>query len=319
MTDHLASAIIGSPTGRPRTATIAATGAGDIATAITSAGQVIACVDDVRGWRHIVFDPVSVEWDQAGVPHVVRSLARRPTQGTVTAYAADSSGPAGTVDAGGLSWSARFLSTVAVGDTVQLEWTPAGPLGWRGAAVAAMLPDGVTQYAAPDRAAALPGSPAAAPDPRIDQTVRAVQSGSHDGGHWLTGDTLAQGTPAGGSATAGLWCYGGGLSWLTGRTIVSATIDLRRTASGGRAAQVILMAHTAQTMADDPAWVGSAFGGPTLLPGESATFAIPPSALAALTTGAASGIGIVGSDWCDIAGIGATITSGRLHIVSRTD
>lgn len=322
MTDHLADAIIGPAPARPRTATVASTGARDEATQLIVAGRPVACIDEVRDWRHIVNDPVAVEWDDVGIPHVVRTLARRPHTGTVASVATDTWGTWGVVTADGLSWTVRMIGTPAVGDQVELAWNATGCVAWQGARPPQMLPDGTTHTAPPATAPGLPGVIADGPDPATDATVQAVQSATVLGTAWqLAGraDTLTQGSATGGAATSGCWCYGGGLDFLTGRTIVAASVDVTRTDAGGIPAQLVFRLHTAQTLADTPSWVGGRMVGPSILPGERASVDLPPQSLGALVTGAAHGIGVIGDQWADLAGVGVTVTSGALHLVTRTD
>lgn len=322
MTDHLADAIVGPTSWHPRTATVAATDAADHASQLLVAGRPVACIDEMWDWRHVVNDPVAIDWDQVGVPHVIRSLAHRPSTGTVTTVGTDTWGTHGAVTGSdGLSWTVRIIGSPAVGDSVQIMWNGTGGVAWRGARPAQMLPDGVTVATPPDRAPGLPGVIADSPDPATDVVVRAVQSASLTGGVWrLAGqaDTVTQGSPTGADPASGAWLYAGGLDFLAGRTITSAAIDVTRTDAGGIPAVLVFQLHTAATLADTPSWVGSQWTGPQILPGEHLTVDLPPQHLGALITGAACGIGVVGDQWADLAGVGVTVTSGALHLVTRT-
>jgi hypothetical protein len=151
--------------------------------------------------------------------------------------------------------------------------------------------------------------------------VQAVQTGTIRDGAWRmdgASDRLVQGAQTAlETASSGVWLYGGGLDFLTGRIITGLSAELRRLDTGRGAAQVAFRFHDARTTADIPAWIGDPIPGPTLLPGETVTFPLPLESLAPLAAGTAHGLGIVGDQWCELAGIGTTVTSGRLHITSR--
>lgn len=332
MTDHLASAITGAPAARPRVGVVAAIGrqsgdGADIATQVQAGEQQIYVIDECVNWRHEVGDPVALEWGADNTCYVVRPLVRRPHYGTVTKVEAFSNTVnCNFTDDTGAAWRGNVVGTTpAVGDRVEVMWTVQGAmcvkaLWW----TEGPHPDMTTPWrVAPPaiQTSGLPDVVPTQPDPRFEATVQAVQSGSIRDGAWRAdgaADRLIQGAQTSlEPVSAGAWLYSGGLDFLAGRVITAATLDLRRLDTGSRAAQVMLRLHSGQTTAGTPAWVGEAMPGPVLRPGEQASFDLPPATLAPLTTGAAHGIGIAGTDWCEIAGVGATVTSGRLHITSR--
>lgn len=333
VTDHLAAAIT-SHIDRPRVGIVAdiwrpdGWGHADLADAVQVGEQVIDCVDECVNWRHEIGDPVAIEWGDDGICYIVRPLARRPRQGTVTkveTYANTVNVTFTDVD-GTTTWHGNAVGTTpAVGDRVEVMWTVQGAMCvkalWWGEG---MHPDMTMPWfvAAPDtQTSGLPDIVPTEPDPRFDTLVQAVQSGTIRDGAWRmdgASDRLVQGAQSVlEKASSGVWLYGGGLDFLSGRIITGLSVELRRLESGRGAVPITFRLHDARTTADTPAWIGDLIPGPVLHPGESVDFALPLSALGPIVSGAAHGIGVVGDRWCEIAGIGATVTSGRLHITSR--
>lgn len=320
MTDPLASAILTRPVW-PRTAVVAEVAqligrTFGAATAVTMAGQTIPCVDETTGWVHEPGDVVAIDVVD-GTVHVTRSLEDRPSVGVVATVAA---GYATVTDDAGDAWWASILpgQTVKVGTQVSILWG-----GFGGVIMPALVPVAIraSQRTIPsEQTSALPGLIPTGPDPATDVTVPAVETGSLVGGTWQDsgdGDRPTQGSPTGDTGSLGCWLYAGGLDWLAGRTIDTATIQIGRVAGQGIAVAPVFQCHTAQTTADTPTWVGSTLTGPSLLPGEQATITLPASFLAPITAGAAHGIGIVGGDWCACDGVATTVASGLLHITSH--
>lgn len=331
VTDHLAAAIT-SHIDRPRVGIVAeinrnVVDGADYAGTVQVGEQVINCVDECVNWRHEVGDPVSLEWGDDGTCYVVRPLARRPHQGTVTKVETFTNSVNVTfTDVDGTAWQGNVVGTTpAVGDGVEVMWTVQGAmcakaLWWS----EGMHPDMTMPWAAtaPEiQTSGLPGIVPTAPDQRFDTLVQAVQSGTIRDGAWRmdgASDRLVQGAQTAlENPSMGVWLFGGGLDFLSGRIITGLSVELRRLESGRGAVPITFRLHDARTTADTPAWVGDPIPGPVLHPGETADFALPPAALGPIVSGAAHGIGVVGDGWCEIAGIGTTVTSGRLHITSR--
>lgn len=128
--------------------------------------------------------------------------------------------------------------------------------------------------------------------------VSPIETRSYRNGDWRTdNDDVYQGQYGGGGNHTGAVFYGTKPRSLTGATVTSATIKVKRISGGIYAPQptiMRLMTHT--TRPGGAPTLGSTTAGPSVAVGESATFTIPDSWAQAMVDGTAGSFAFFDSD-----------------------
>ena len=325
MTDDLASVVARRSPTRPRTGVVAATHAGSGVVPVMVGGVVIDAVSELPDSVLHTGDPVIVEASTTGAVRIVRSLAWRPTVGTITAVQTDIAGTIQTVTVqathptrGTCTLTARTTATVATMAQVQIRWTGEGAivspiLGSAGPLASTIRWDHATTDPATQATAGLPDDE---DDSTPSTTVRAIDSATW-AGHWDDSDTLTQGSLVDGATTLACWLYGAHIDAVAGWQVSSASVHIVRSMAGSGPATLHLVAHTASDRLDSPSTIGPTVDVGPILPGEHLDVDIPLQLAQQLADGTAQGIAVTASgatDWCQLIGAGTDITSGLLTI-----
>lgn len=324
MTDDLAAMVARRPVSRPRTGVVAATHAGAGVVPVMVGGVVIDALSELPDSVLHTGDPVIVEASTTGPVRIVRSLAWRPTVGTITAVQKDIAGTIQTVTVkathptrGTCTLTARTTATVATMARVQIRWTGEGAIVSPIIGAAGPLTS-VIEWSTPQPAQAyadtsLPEDDVTGPDTVV---LSAVDSGTW-GGSWSDSDIITQGSLTGADGGLGCWLYDARVDAIAGWTVTGASLHIVRSPAGDGPAAVHVVAHTASSRLSTPTVVGDPVAAGTVLPGETADLPLPAAMVQQLADGTAQGLAVVASgatDWCQLIGAGTDITSGQITI-----
>ena len=174
----------------------------------------LAVYNGVPSWVHVPGDPVMV---RKSTMTIESTLASRPQSATVTGV----SGTLITVTAAGLTWSARAITAPGMGDVVALAW------GSEGAVVIGTI-SGTIPTPTGTAPADLPTS-----NTQMTLTFRPTESGTYRSGtrRGDAGSNLYQGhwiAPNNSNDSTGIWCYGDSWGAVRGKTVVAASITVKR-------------------------------------------------------------------------------------------
>lgn len=164
--------------------------------------------------------------------------------------------------------------------------------------------------------------PTPAPKPTVVRgtlVVPAVETRSYRGSWRTDTDDVYQGEYAGNGNHTGCAFYGSKPRSLSGATVTSATVRMRRRSAGGVAADrsLTLRLVTQSTRPSGAPTLGSSTAGPSLRWGESTTFTIPDSWAQAMVDGTAGGLAVFesgGSPYMILDGRGRFSSSFTLTI-----
>lgn len=152
-------------------------------------------------------------------------------------------------------------------------------------------------------ATTVPGDNTSAPDPNPGTktgtlVVSPVETRSYRNGSWRTDNTdVYQGEYGGWGNHTGCAFYGTKPASLTGATVTSATIRVRRERGGAYAAQSTTMWLVTQaTRPSGAPTLGSSTGGPSLAVGGETTFSVPTSWAQSMVNGTAGGLAFYEAD-----------------------
>lgn len=164
--------------------------------------------------------------------------------------------------------------------------------------------------------AAAPTSPVNQPGPSAQPTgvtgalvVTPVETRSYRNGSWRTDNsTVYQGQYGGGGNHTGCVFYGSAPRSLSGATVLSASIQVRREQGGAFAAGGSTMRlMTDATRPSGAATLTSTTAGPSLAVDRSTVFAVPTAWVQSMVDGTAGGLGFFdadGSPYVRFAGVG---------------
>lgn len=143
--------------------------------------------------------------------------------------------------------------------------------------------------------------PTPAPKPTVVRgtlVVPAIETRSYRGSWRTDTDDVYQGEYGGNGNHTGCAFYGSKPRSLSGATVTSATVRLRRRSAGGaaKAQSLTLRLVTQSTRPSGAPTLGSSTDGPNLAWGQSSTFTIPDSWAQAMVDGTAGGLAIFESD-----------------------
>ncbi|QGH74506.1 minor tail protein [Arthrobacter phage Kuleana] len=285
---------------------------------VTSGGRRLVNVDGVNldaTWADplVVDDGDSVDVEIRGgaeglkVTHVLSrtTLQPRPRTGTVTAVPAGSSTI--TVSAGGVSYSAEFIGTYAVGNVVHLDW-------------GAGRPRVIGKFSSTAPAAPPPAPPPPPPPAPTTGSLSgtAIKSGTiwGPGGwdSWAGGrENVFQGD-YGYGPVHGAWFYGTRFKTLAGRTITRIRFRTGARLPAGASGSPVAFNFYTHTSSSRPAGdvtrTGSVFS-KTINPGQGPTWIdLPLSFAPALLAG--GGIAISGGAYAGMKGRVEQVDSGAL-------
>lgn len=314
----------------PRTGIVSGNHAGPGIMSVIVNGSQLDAVNEMAGWWHQDGDIVIVEPSPVGPIRVVRSLAYRPTFGTLLSLNMANANDIRdvTVQAthptlGDCTFTALPGSGyLSAGSAVSIEWTIDGAVangtrGWT-----RKLPPDIAWNVQPDNPAqattALPDV-LTPPDDPTTVTLQAVDSGTWDGS-WSADDTLIQGSMTGTEATLACWLYDAHIDAVSSWPAASAEITIIRGGESEIPATIHLVGHTASTRSDTPSPVGDPVDAGVWLPGETRTIPLPATITQQLLTGAAQGVGVTATgaaDMTSLAGVGTDVTSGQITMTRR--
>lgn len=315
----------------PRTGIVSGNHAGPGIMSVVVNGSTLDAVNEMVGWWHQDGDIVIVESSPVGPIRVVRSLAYRPTFGTVASL---NMADANTIQdvtvaathptLGSCTFTALPGSGyLSMGSAVSIEWTIDGAVangtrGWT-----RKLPPDISWQTPPSdpmqATTALPDV-LTPPDDPTTVTLLATESGTWDGG-WSASDSLIQGSMTSTEATLACWLYSAHIDAVAGWGSASAQITIIRAGEGESPAAIHLVAHTASTRADTPTPVGGPVDVGSWMPGEKRTITLPDAITQQLLSGAAQGVGVTATGAADITslvGVGTDVTSGQITMTRRS-
>lgn len=150
-------------------------------------------------------------------------------------------------------------------------------------------------------------------------TVSAVETRSYRNGSWRTDDTdVRQGQYGGNGNHTGAAFYGSAPRSLSGATVTSATVLIRRGSGGAFSAQGSTMRLVSESTRPGGApTLGASTAGPSLAVNTQTTFSVPASWAQAMVDGTAGGLGFFvagASPWIIFTGIGTYGPSFTLNI-----
>jgi hypothetical protein len=224
-------------------------------------------------------DLSSVRTDLTGVPATLATAASTKSGGTATFTI-------NGVDT--VAQVARDL-TIGVGDTCLIQRV--------GAVWVAVQRLYTAAPTAPDTNPPIP-----TPKPTVvtgTLVVPAIETRSRQGSRWRSdNDDIYQGEYGSNGNHTGCAFYGSKPRSLSGATVTSATVKMRRRSAGGITADqpVTLRLVTQSTRPSGAPTLGSSTSGPNLRWGESTTFTIPDSWAQAMVDGTAGGLAVFESD-----------------------
>lgn len=215
-----------------------------------------------------------------------------------------------TITVGGISVTANVVQglTLAVGDIALV--TRQGSMWW--------VINKLFTAAPTDPGAPIPPSPK--PTTRTGALVcNPVETRSYRGGSWRTDtDDVLQGVYAGYPNNTGCAFYGSKPRSLSGATVTSATIKVKRIKGGAFSAQTsTLRLMTERTKPSGGPTLTSSTSGPSLKVNASTTFTIPTSWAQNMVDGTAGGLAVYdsnGSPYIRYAGRGSYAGSFTLTI-----